>query len=273
METFPSDLELTAVSALLLLSTSISLPTTTTTTTTTTTNSLLKLQDDSVVVFERKLSEKSEEVGANSLSKLKDDSVIFFERISSEESEKVETIIYEKSSDTTPCRSSLTSDHSVSTHRSMLMASAVAQYREMKVKIARRARSKVIYRGYNNGHKLAPKNWATPQANKQKMASNSQAVTEGTTTTETSCLSSGGTSDISSARNRGKVAGAVVVEQKRRRGTGPSYISRRAEAILRLLSCKGCASEVRIRQLLGDSPDTSKALRMLVFGTFFQSLY
>ncbi|KAL7220252.1 hypothetical protein ACSBR2_013170 [Camellia fascicularis] len=35
----------------------------------------------------------------------------------------------------------------------------------------------------------------------------------------------------------------------------------RAEEIMRLLS-NDCASEVRIRQLLGDSPDTSKALRM-----------
>lgn len=35
----------------------------------------------------------------------------------------------------------------------------------------------------------------------------------------------------------------------------------RGESILELLS-RGCASEVRIRAALGDSPDTSKALRM-----------
>ena len=35
----------------------------------------------------------------------------------------------------------------------------------------------------------------------------------------------------------------------------------RAEAILNLLS-GGCCTEAKIRQELGDSPDTSKALRM-----------
>ncbi|XP_059309867.1 uncharacterized protein LOC132060997 [Lycium ferocissimum] len=46
------------------------------------------------------------------------------------------------------------------------------------------------------------------------------------------------------------------------------HMRRRAEAILKVLSCHGCASEVRIRQLLGDSPDTSKALRMLISLSF-----
>nr|XP_009783216.1 PREDICTED: uncharacterized protein LOC104231857 [Nicotiana sylvestris] len=43
-----------------------------------------------------------------------------------------------------------------------------------------------------------------------------------------------------------------------------AHMRRRAEAILKVLTCHGCASEVRIRQLLGDSPDTSKALRILL---------
>lgn len=43
-----------------------------------------------------------------------------------------------------------------------------------------------------------------------------------------------------------------------------AHMRRRAEAILKVLSSHGCASEVRIRELLGDSPDTSKALRMSV---------
>nr|XP_025886244.1 uncharacterized protein LOC112941257 [Solanum lycopersicum] len=43
-----------------------------------------------------------------------------------------------------------------------------------------------------------------------------------------------------------------------------AHMRRRAEAILKVLSSHGCASEVRIRQLLGDSPDTSKALRILL---------
>ncbi|XP_049342624.1 uncharacterized protein LOC125806912 [Solanum verrucosum] len=43
----------------------------------------------------------------------------------------------------------------------------------------------------------------------------------------------------------------------------PPYLRRRAEAILRVLS-HGSISEIKIRQLIGNSPDTSKALRMLL---------
>ncbi|CAJ1967581.1 unnamed protein product [Sphenostylis stenocarpa] len=44
---------------------------------------------------------------------------------------------------------------------------------------------------------------------------------------------------------------------------GSPHLRRRGEAIMKLLSCGG-SSEVKIRQMLGDSPDTSKALRMLL---------
>ncbi|XP_049400084.1 uncharacterized protein LOC125864213 [Solanum stenotomum] len=43
----------------------------------------------------------------------------------------------------------------------------------------------------------------------------------------------------------------------------PPSLRRRAEAILRVLS-HGSISEIKIRQLIGNSPDTSKALRMLL---------
>ncbi|XP_049400085.1 uncharacterized protein LOC125864214 [Solanum stenotomum] len=43
----------------------------------------------------------------------------------------------------------------------------------------------------------------------------------------------------------------------------PPCLRRRAEAILRVLS-HGSISEIKIRQLIGNSPDTSKALRMLL---------
>jgi len=116
-------------------------------------------------------------------------------------------------------------------------------------------------------------------SNTKKAAKSETTIT---TTTEGSCLSSGGSSEISSAgsRRRGKNSGeegerkkrgggvGVGMDQsqgdelKRRSGVGSKHIRRRAEAIMRLLSGGGCASEVRIRQILGDSPDTSKALRM-----------
>ena len=43
---------------------------------------------------------------------------------------------------------------------------------------------------------------------------------------------------------------------------GTPHLRRRGEAILRFLSHGGWSSEVKIRKTLGDSPDTSKALRM-----------
>ncbi|KAK8476382.1 hypothetical protein V6N11_012710 [Hibiscus sabdariffa] len=88
----------------------------------------------------------------------------------------------------------------------------------------------------------------------------------------TSCLSSSSSSGISSARSQRKTTKAEKIQRKRRSG-GSNHMRRRAEAILKLLS-GGCFSEVDIRRVLGDSPDTSKALRMyttlsfLFFATF-----
>lgn len=82
---------------------------------------------------------------------------------------------------------------------------------------------------------------------------------------DVSCLSSGSSGD-SSARtqklNKGKAKQATALgEQSAEKPVGSAHICRRAEAILKFLA-NGSASEVKIRQVLGDSPDTSKALRM-----------
>ncbi|MBA0561854.1 hypothetical protein Golob_018650, partial [Gossypium lobatum] len=79
----------------------------------------------------------------------------------------------------------------------------------------------------------------------------------------TSCLSSS-SSGISSARSQPKstTSKAEKIQRKRRIG-GSNHMRCRAEAILKLLS-GGCFAEVNIRRMLGDSPDTSKALRMLL---------
>ncbi|KAL4377766.1 hypothetical protein GQ457_02G040650 [Hibiscus cannabinus] len=81
----------------------------------------------------------------------------------------------------------------------------------------------------------------------------------------TSCLSSSSSSGISSARSQRKTTKTTKAEkiQRKRRSGGSNHMRRRAEAILKLLS-GGCFSEVDIRRVLGDSPDTSKALRMLL---------
>ncbi|KAF7147558.1 hypothetical protein RHSIM_Rhsim03G0022200 [Rhododendron simsii] len=91
----------------------------------------------------------------------------------------------------------------------------------------------------------------------------------GSETTSSSCLSSS-SSAVSTGRSRGgwkKEEASLARNSKTElpRVVKPGILRRRAEAIKRLLS-NGCTptSEVRIRQLLGDSPDTSKALRMLL---------
>ncbi|KAG4923704.1 hypothetical protein JHK87_049244 [Glycine soja] len=88
-----------------------------------------------------------------------------------------------------------------------------------------------------------------------------------------SCLSSS-SSGISSERSlryakrcRGAIVSVAGINREtaaaaKRRGAGSPHLHRRGEAILKLLSCCGGSSEVKIRQMLGDSPDTSKALRM-----------
>ncbi|XP_059462841.1 uncharacterized protein LOC132191767 [Corylus avellana] len=95
--------------------------------------------------------------------------------------------------------------------------------------------------------------------------------TSGSESTEASCLSSSSTagssarSRISCYVSRGEKRLAMVHEDEeiRRKHVSSTHMRRRADSILKLLS-GGCSSELKIRQLLGDSPDTSKALRMLL---------
>ena len=84
-----------------------------------------------------------------------------------------------------------------------------------------------------------------------------------------SCLSST-SSSASSARNHHMKRKGLVMKPTRvdeeepkriRSSSGSCYLCSLAEAILKLLS-SGVFSEMRIRQVLGDSPSTSKALRM-----------
>ncbi|CAI9099932.1 OLC1v1036829C2 [Oldenlandia corymbosa var. corymbosa] len=84
-----------------------------------------------------------------------------------------------------------------------------------------------------------------------------------------SCVSSDTSGAISSSstwNNAVKQHGGYVffAPVKRRPVLGSAHLRGRADAILKILSSQGCASEVKIRELLGDSPSTSKALRILL---------
>ncbi|XP_038693369.1 uncharacterized protein LOC119991189 [Tripterygium wilfordii] len=88
--------------------------------------------------------------------------------------------------------------------------------------------------------------------------------------TEASCLSTSSSARSRRCVARGEKRNAPMMKvqedlKKRRAGSVSStgLLRSRAEDILKLLS-RGGSSEVKIRQALGDSPDTSKALRMLL---------
>ncbi|KAI4348693.1 hypothetical protein L6164_009385 [Bauhinia variegata] len=143
--------------------------------------------------------------------------------------------------------------------RRMRFFSAVPSCKEMAFKVVRKSRSKVLW-------------YSTSSSDNKVSTGVATKVSPGSTSTEASSLSSS-SSGVSSARslryiNRagaekmlGKVCERHTKHQNPKHVIGSSHIRRRADAILKVLS-DGGSSEVRIRQLLGDSPDTSKALRM-----------
>ncbi|KAF8102137.1 hypothetical protein N665_0201s0421 [Sinapis alba] len=87
---------------------------------------------------------------------------------------------------------------------------------------------------------------------------------------ESSCLSTG-SSEVSTIASRiklknqksyEKVRVDVKRKKKKNESSRSSSIRRRAKDILEFLSSASSSSEVHIRQILGNTPDTSKALRM-----------
>ncbi|XP_074374019.1 uncharacterized protein LOC141714397 [Apium graveolens] len=113
--------------------------------------------------------------------------------------------------------------------------------REMKLKVVRKSRSKNLRisdcRKATSG-KLATVSWGSE-----------------TRSEASSCLSSTTSTSISSVQTC-KTTVKKAVETP--------HLHRRADSIMNLLAHRGGISEIRIRQFLGDSPDTSKALRMLM---------
>ncbi|CAI8602131.1 unnamed protein product [Vicia faba] len=141
--------------------------------------------------------------------------------------------------------------------------SATHRYHQMKFKIARKIRSKVMW---SSASCSGDRKVKTGTTTKVSPASASGEVT--------SCLST--TSSARSLRYANRSRSASGTENGIQRKTPPSvtknrvktiagtpHLHRRGEAILKFLS-HGGSSELRIRQMLGDSPDTSKALRMLL---------
>ncbi|KAL6987139.1 hypothetical protein U1Q18_012895 [Sarracenia purpurea var. burkii] len=192
------------------------------------------------------------------------------------ESEKSLTLSNSKSSS-----SSVTSDDGLSAETPaypLRMVAVVARYHEMKLKFAALMSevqcdsdlsvSQMIFHcdfGYFRAvvRKSRSKNFRRSDYGKTTSCGKPVEVSFGCaseTTEASSCLSSS-SSAVSSARSGGGKKEASGRDLKIKPPVKSALMRRRAEAIMRLLS-NGCTSEVRIRQLLGDSPDTSKALRM-----------
>ncbi|KAJ4839663.1 hypothetical protein Tsubulata_048126 [Turnera subulata] len=178
---------------------------------------------------------------------------------------------------------------SISSSSSSLITSEAAMSRSSKVQENARLSHKLrIVSVVPRGHEMKPKvvqrkrssvRWISPAHRKPTasvpLPAPSASASGGEEGPESSCLSTSSSAASRAARSR---AGAqistsrslktshVVVVQKQRRVAAPdsSAVRRKAVAILKLLSKGCCISEVRIRQLLGDSPDTSKALRRLL---------
>ncbi|KAI3446477.1 hypothetical protein Pfo_003142 [Paulownia fortunei] len=139
-------------------------------------------------------------------------------------------------------------DEELSRAQQLTVVAFVSRFNELKLKIARKKRSKSIWISHGKELKTSkPEPTSAPVS--------SESVSEITTTEASSCLSS--SSRAQSFSNETNAA------DKLRKPVIPGHMGHRAAAILRVLST-GSASEVRIRQLLGDSPSTSKALRMLL---------
>ncbi|XP_010024070.2 uncharacterized protein LOC104414613 [Eucalyptus grandis] len=157
--------------------------------------------------------------------------------------------------DSKSCTSSKASGASPEDFRAqqLRIIAVAARFHEFKLQVARRARSKII---------KSSDNW---KSNAGKMVPTSSSEFESTKAASGITSSS---SEGSSAKNLGVQKFKKKREENRcevlsRKRAGSTHMRRQADAILTFLS-GGCASEVKIRQVLGDSPDTSKALRMLL---------
>ncbi|XP_076907368.1 uncharacterized protein LOC143563786 [Bidens hawaiensis] len=175
---------------------------------------------------------------------------------------RCESLLFGKSFSRSSASSTVSSDDVSSDEahgrRLRMVANAVARsQRELKLKVVRKSRSKTLW--ISDSRKICN--------TEQKLVSGS--TSSSLTTEHPSCLSVGSSSSgswMSKMRRQKSLA-----QKNKNKNKKPAYLlfssahlHRRCEAILKVLARNGCASEVRIRQLLGDSPDTSKALRILL---------
>ncbi|XP_010504673.1 PREDICTED: uncharacterized protein LOC104781651 isoform X1 [Camelina sativa] len=164
------------------------------------------------------------------------------------------------SSGSRSCGSALSSDGSFgkSDDRGFNINYTGDPFHLVNFKTARKRRSQVIWGSFN----FKPTHLMMNPASDLLSTSSVDSKDE-------SCLSTG-SSEVSRIESRIKVGNQrsnekLRGERKKMKDSSSrsSSIRRRAKDILEFLSSES-SSEVHIRQILGDSPDTSKALRMLL---------
>ncbi|KAL6534631.1 hypothetical protein OROGR_013306 [Orobanche gracilis] len=141
-------------------------------------------------------------------------------------------------------------DEEFAPDQQLTVVAFVSGLNELKLKIVRKKRSKTICISTVKKSKTSNPGPTSPPAS-------SETVSEITTVEASSCLSS-----TSSAQSFNRETNAAAAADKSSKPfVLQGHLGGKAAAILRVLS-KGSASEVRIRQLIGDTPSTSKALRI-----------
>ncbi|CAA0842819.1 Unknown protein [Striga hermonthica] len=122
----------------------------------------------------------------------------------------------------------------------------VSESDELEVKIVRKKRSETVCMSRSKKPKTSKSELTSPPSSSESVS--------GITTVEASCFSSSSSAQSFCSQ---------IKSDDNRRSVGTGHLGRKATAILGVLSYRS-ASEVEIRHLLGDTPTTSKALRMLL---------
>ncbi|XP_004149405.1 uncharacterized protein LOC101216264 [Cucumis sativus] len=211
MAEFPSPLERTVASALLLLSISPSPPST-------------PISEDEWLFEEKNIEGKCSREMSAFCEHSNSSSSILTTSDASSHTPPLERLLFS----TSPCR------------------------HQLKLNVVRKSRSKLV----------------RISENRNLSSTDEVTLSSGSASSETtSCLSSSSSvvtsTPIHRLVTRAEKKLEMIRHAWRKKQIASAHMRRRAEAILSYLS-DGCSSEVKIRKVIGDSPDTSKALRILL---------
>ncbi|KAL5712185.1 hypothetical protein ACHQM5_014381 [Ranunculus cassubicifolius] len=166
------------------------------------------------------------------------------------------------------CSSTITSEvSSAGTGRAGRIRSSATESSSspMLIKIVRKSRSQTQQNPNPSENISGP--WSNQEMSVKENETDDVWLSNEEESTDESSLS-----DASSAEDVGEATSRKMPRARKRNSnsanskrqkTGPNYLLSRGELILQFLA-GGCASEARIRQVISDTPDTSKALRMLL---------